>query len=194
VDILGDIALARPGDLCPRCGQPLEAVRGVEMGHVFKLGTKYSEVFDATFLDKDGVPKPLVMGCYGIGLERLMAVAVEQNHDDKGIIWPPAIAPYQIYLCALGMDNPAVAQAAEQLYTELESHGLEVLFDDRLESPGVKFNDADLIGLPLRLTVSARTLKAESVEARLRWQKEALLLPRAQVLAQVQTLLQQAVN
>jgi prolyl-tRNA synthetase len=192
VDILGDIALARSGDLCPRCGQPLEAVRGVEMGHVFKLGTKYSEVFGATFLDKDGVPKPLVMGCYGIGLERLMAVAVEQNHDDKGIVWPPAIAPYQIHLCALGMDNPAVAQAAEQLYAELEAHGLEVLFDDRLESPGIKFNDADLIGLPLRLTVSARTLKVESVEARLRWQKEAVLLPRAEVLVQVQTLLQQA--
>jgi prolyl-tRNA synthetase len=132
------------------------------------------------------------MGCYGIGLERLMAVAVEQNHDDKGIIWPPAIAPYQIHLCALGMDNPVVAQAAEQLYAELEAHGLEVLFDDRLESPGVKFNDADLIGLPQRLTVSARTLKAESVEARLRWQKEAVLLPRAEVLAQVQALLQQA--
>jgi prolyl-tRNA synthetase len=120
-----------------------------------------------------------------------MAVAVEQNHDDKGIIWPPAIAPYQIHLCALGMDNPAVAQAAEQIYAELVAHGLEVLFDDRLESPGVKFNDADLIGLPLRLTVSARTLKAESVEARLRRQKEAMLLPRAQVLAQVPTLLQQ---
>ena len=117
------------------------------------------------------------MGCYGIGLGRLLAAAIEQNHDDKGIIWPLAIAPYHIYLCPLYLENPQVATTAEKLYTELEAQNLEVLFDDRQESPGVKFNDADLLGIPLRVTISPRSLEKNSVEIKLRSEKQAQLVP-----------------
>ena len=151
-----DIATARQGDPCPRCGEALRAQRGIEVGHIFKLGTVYSEKMGATFLDREGVAKPIIMGCYGIGIGRLMAAAIEQNNDEKGIIWPLPIAPYQVHLVALSPDSPQVGEAAEKLYEELQAAGLEVLFDDRLESPGVKFNDADLLGMPLRLTVSPR--------------------------------------
>jgi len=120
---------------------------------------------------------PIVMGCYGIGLGRLLAAAIEQNHDDKGIIWPMSIAPYHIYLCPLYPENPQVATAAENLYAELEAEGLEVLFDDRKESPGVKFNDADLLGIPIRVTISPRTLEADSAEVKKRSEKEPQLLP-----------------
>jgi prolyl-tRNA synthetase len=117
------------------------------------------------------------MGCYGIGLGRLLAAAIEQNHDEKGIIWPAQIAPYQIYLCPLYPDNPEVAATVERLYRELETAGWEVLFDDRLESPGVKFNDADLLGIPIRITISPRTLEKGSVEIKLRIEKKAQLVP-----------------
>jgi prolyl-tRNA synthetase len=141
------------------------------VGHVFKLGTFLSEKLGAYFLDKDGSNKPCIMGCYGIGVGRLLAAAVEQNHDDKGILWPVPIAPYEVYLCALKVEDANVMQAAEKIYSDLTAAGIDVLFDDREESPGVKFNDADLIGIPLRIVVSARTLKNNSVE--LKWRKEA---------------------
>jgi len=177
VDLMADIALARPGDGCPRCGGELLSRNGIEVGHIFKLGTFLSEKLGAYFLDKDGVSRPIVMGCYGIGLGRLMAAAVEQNHDDKGIIWPLPIAPYQVHLCALRLEEPQVAEAAEKLYNELTADGLEVLYDDRSESAGVKFNDADLIGIPIRLTVSPRTLQNQSVEVKWRREKQAEMLP-----------------
>ncbi len=148
-DLMTDIAQARAGDGCPRCGSKLLSTRGIEVGHVFKLGTFLSEKLGAFFIDQSGVSHPIVMGCYGIGLDRLLAAAIEQNHDDKGIIWPLSIAPYHIYLCPLYLENPKVAAAAEKVYSELEAQGLEVLFDDRNESPGVKFNDADLLGIPI---------------------------------------------
>jgi len=170
VDVMADIARARKGDACTRCGKELSTERGIEVGHVFKLGTFLSEKLGAFFLDKDGVNKPCIMGCYGIGVGRLLAAAVEQNNDDKGIIWPVPIAPYQVYLCALKIEDTNVMQAAEKLYNELTAAGIEVLFDDREESPGVKFNDADLIGIPLRIVISARTLKNNGVE--LKWRKE----------------------
>ncbi len=170
VDLIADIAMARPGDSCIKCGGVLLSSRGIEVGHVFKLGTFLSEKLRAYFLDKDGNSKPIIMGCYGIGLGRLLAAAVEQNHDDKGIIWPIAIAPYHIYLCPLRMENPEVASVAEKLYQDFMAAKLEVLYDDRHESPGVKFNDADLLGIPLRLTVSPRTLEKESVE--LKWRND----------------------
>ena len=141
------------------------------MGHVFKLGTFLSERLGAYYLDKDGASKPIIMGCYGIGVGRLLAAAVEQNHDEKGIIWPLPIAPYQVCLCPLKIEDANVMVAAEAIYTELCAANIEVLFDDRPESPGVKFNDADLIGIPLRIVVSARTLKSDSVE--LKWRKDA---------------------
>ncbi len=161
--IVADIAMARPGHKC-QCGGDLTAVRGIEVGHIFKLLTRYSEKFEAVYTDEKGAVKPDIMGCYGMGVSRLMAAAVEQNHDDKGIIWPVPIAPYHVHLCALYREGTKVAEAAEKLYADLQSAGIEVLFDDRQESPGVKFNDADLIGVPFRVTVSARTLEKDSVE------------------------------
>ena len=124
------------------------------MGHVFKLGTFFSESLGAYYSDQEGRQKPIVMGCYGIGVGRLMAAAMEQNHDEHGIVWPHPIAPYHVHICALSLDRPGVAEAADQLYDSLQTAGLEVLYDDRDESPGVKFNDADLLGIPVRLTVS----------------------------------------
>jgi prolyl-tRNA synthetase len=182
VDIIADIATARPGDICTKCNGELLAQQGIEVGHIFKLGIFLSERLGASFLDQDGISRPIIMGCYGIGVGRLLAAAVEQNHDEKGIIWPLAIAPYQIYLCALNMDNPDVAEAAERLYHDLGNANLEVLFDDREESAGVKFNDADLVGIPLRLTISPRTLKNQSVEIKWRREKQSELLPLQQEL------------
>ena len=177
VDLMLDIAKAQTGHGCPRCGASLDSTRGIEVGHIFKLGTLFSETMDAFFLDQRGEQKPIVMGCYGIGVGRMLAAAVEQNHDDNGIIWTPPIAPYQVYLCTLGMDNPEVAESAESLYAGLEAEGIEVLFDDRLESPGVKFNDADLLGIPLRVVISSRTLKSQSMEIKWRVEKEGQLVP-----------------
>ena len=177
VDVMADIARARAGDTCSKCGKELSAQRGIEVGHVFKLGTFLSERLGAYFLDKDGTNKPCIMGCYGIGVGRLLAAAVEQNNDDKGILWPVPIAPYQVYLCALKVEDTNVMQAAEKLYSELTAAGIEVLFDDREESPGVKFNDADLIGIPLRIVISARTLKSNSVELKWRKEQQAQILP-----------------
>jgi len=179
VALLADIAMVREGDLCPGCRKPLRLTRGVELGHIFKLGTKYSEALGAAFLDKDGQKKPLVMGCYGIGMGRLLAAVIEESHDEKGIIWPPEIAPYQIHLVALDIGQAEVSEAAEGLYGALLARGYEVLYDDREESPGVKFNDADLIGLPLRLTVSRRTLEVGGVEVKRRDEEssEVLELP-----------------
>jgi len=171
VDVLVDIAMAREGDQCPKCNGKLGSQQGIEVGHIFKLGIFLSERLGAYYLDKDGASKPIIMGCYGIGVGRLLAAAVEQNHDDKGIIWPLPIAPFQVCICPLKIEDNAIMQAAENLYSELMSAGIEVLLDDRPESPGVKFNDADLVGIPLRIVISARTLKTNSVE--LKWRKDA---------------------
>jgi prolyl-tRNA synthetase len=179
VDLLQDIAKAKAGDGCPNCGAKLASVRGIEVGHIFKLGTALSEKLGARFLDESGVSKPIVMGCYGIGVGRMLAAAIEQNHDDKGIIWPLPIAPYQVHICGLFMDNPRVIEAADGLYKDLVDRGIEVLFDDRLESPGVKFNDADLIGIPFRVTVSPRTLEGQNVEFKRRTEKKAQIMPLA---------------
>jgi len=176
-DILADIATARPGDKCPRCDGKLASTHGIEVGHVFKLGTFLSERLEAFYIDEKGASRPVVMGCYGIGLGRLLAAAIEQNHDDKGIIWPMPIAPYHIYLCPLYRDDTEVAAVADSLYEKLEAEGLEVIFDDREESPGVKFNDADLLGIPFRVTVSPRTLEKNSVELKRRSEKDSELIP-----------------
>ncbi|MEE9399589.1 MAG: proline--tRNA ligase [Dehalococcoidales bacterium] len=176
-DIVADIARARAGEGCPRCGAKLSSINGIEAGHIFKLGTFLSESLGALFIDEKGASHPIVMGCYGIGLGRLMAAAVEQSHDDKGIIWQLPIAPYHIYLCPLYREGSRVAEVAENLYAGLEDEGLEVLFDDREETPGVKFNDADLLGIPIRVTVSPRTLETDSIEIKRRSEKESQLLP-----------------
>ncbi len=189
VDIITDIARARAGDACPRCGAKLSSTRGIEVGHVFKLGTFLSEKLGAFFVDANGISHPVVMGCYGIGLGRLLAAAIEQNHDDKGIIWPMSIAPYHIHLCPLYRENSRVATVAENLYADLQAQGLEVLFDDRSESPGVKFNDADLLGIPIRVTVSPRTLEKNSVEVKLRSKKESEIVPLEGMAARLKELI-----
>ena len=189
IDLLADIATARPGDGCPKCNGKLKSSRGIEVGHVFKLGTFLSEKLGAFFLDQNGVSQSIIMGTYGIGLGRLMAAAVEQNHDDKGIIWPVTIAPYHIYLCPLRLENTDVAETAENLYQNLTRKNFEVLFDDRDESPGVKFNDADLLGIPLRLTISPRTLESQSIEVKWRKEKQTELLPLKGITTSIKELL-----
>jgi len=184
-DILTDIALARPGDPCPNCAGPMTDRRGIEMGHVFKLGTIYSEKMGATFLDQDGSVKPAVMGCYGMGVGRILAAAIEANHDERGIIWPLSLAPYQVHLVGLTLDRPDVRDAAERLYDDLRAAGLDVLYDDREESAGVKFNDADLLGMPLRVTISPRTLEKQSVEVKPRAHPHADLVPLARAVSDV---------
>jgi prolyl-tRNA synthetase len=165
IDLYADVRTVQPGEPCPECGAALEVVRAIEVGHIFKLGTKYSEALGARFLDEHGHERPIVMGSYGIGVERIIAAFIEQNHDEHGICWIPAIAPYHVHLLALGIErSDAVRQHSDELYSSLWAAGVEVLYDDREESAGVKFNDADLLGLPLQLIVSARGLEAGTVE------------------------------
>lgn len=159
------------------------------MGHVFKLGTFLSERLGASFLDKDGTSKPIIMGTYGIGLGRLLAAAVEQNNDEKGILWPLPIAPYHLYLCPIKAEDTKVMETSEKLYSELTAAGIEVLFDDRQESPGIKFNDADLIGIPLRVVVSPRTLQSNSVEVKWRREKQSQIMPLEGLVAALQAML-----
>jgi prolyl-tRNA synthetase len=192
IDLIADIAIARSGDDCPKCNGKLKSSHGIEVGHVFKLGIFYSEKMGASFLDQNGESHPIIMGTYGIGLGRLLAAAVEQNHDDKGIIWPAAIAPYHAYLCPLRLENPEIAETAEKLYKDLTSKNVEVLFDDRNDSPGVKFNDADLLGIPLRLTISPRTMESQSVEVKWRNEKQTQLLPLEGLASKIKGLLRKA--
>lgn len=186
VDDLIDIALAQPGQMCSHCGQALEATRGVEVGHIFKLGTFYSETLGALYLDQDGRQQPIIMGCYGIGVGRLLAAAIEQNHDEKGMIFPGPVAPYQVHLVGLNLNDETVSAAADQLYRELWDLGVETLYDDRVDqTPGVKFNDADLLGLPLRLVVSPRNLNSGMVELKGRRDEEAEQIARGDVIEEV---------
>ena len=186
VDILTDISLAQEGQGCVHCGASLECIRGIEVGHIFKLGTFFSETLGAYYLERDGQQCPIIMGCYGIGVGRLLAAAIEQNHDDKGIIFPAPIAPYHVHLVGLNLTDASVAQAADEMYRQLWEQGIETLYDDRSEeAAGVKFNDADLLGLPVRLVVSPRTLKQESVEVKARQDKEATMAPLGEVAGKI---------
>jgi prolyl-tRNA synthetase len=180
-DIVADIALARPGDACGRCGVPFESKRGIEMGHIFKLGTRYSEKMDATFLDAEGKTQHAIMGCYGIGTSRLVQGVIEANHDERGIVWPRSLAPFDVHLVGLGLDRPEIAEKVDAVYASLTDGGLDVLYDDRHDaSAGVKFNDADLIGLPLRITLSPRSLEKDSIEVKRRDAAESELIPYAE--------------
>ena len=186
VDLLTDIALAQPGQVCAKCGGTLQATRGVEVGHIFKLGTFFSETLGANYLDAEGRNLPITMGCYGIGVGRLLAAAIEQNHDDRGIVFPHPIAPYQAHLVGLNLSNEEVAAAGEELYQQLNAAGVETLYDDRTDqAAGVKFNDADLLGLPVRLVISPRNLGNGVVEVRGRQEEEAELVPLAEVVEAV---------
>jgi prolyl-tRNA synthetase len=176
VDEFADIRLAQEGDLCPRCPGRLQISRGIEVGHIFKLGTKYSEALGATYLDLEGKERPLVMGCYGIGVGRTAAAAIEQNHDDNGIIFPFAIAPFHVLILPVNNKDAEIMKAAEEIYGTLLEKGAEVLLDDRDERPGVKFKDADIIGIPLRLTVGEKNLKHGKVEIKARSSGEVTLV------------------
>lgn len=174
---VADIATVREGDPCPVTGQPLLMKRGIEVGNIFQLGTKYSKPMNCNYLDKDGKSHPMIMGCYGIGVGRTMASVVEDSHDDYGPVWPMSIAPYQIQLCALNPDKDGVRAAAEKLYAELTDAGVEVLFDDRGEKAGFMFSEADLIGIPFRVIISPKSLAQDNAEFKLRTSRDAELLP-----------------
>jgi prolyl-tRNA synthetase len=190
VDLWGDFRAAVAGDACPRCaGGRFEVWRGIEVGHIFKLGTKYSEAMGATFQDEKGQEHPMIMGCYGIGIERTVAAAIEQNHDKDGIIFPMAIAPFQVIVLCIQPDQPHVVRASESLYEELLEARVEALLDDREERPGSKFKDADLIGIPLRVNVGARMLKEGKVELRHRATGQVELLSPERVCARVREII-----
>jgi prolyl-tRNA synthetase len=166
--VVADIAAAGEGDACPNCGAALRTSRGVEVGNIFKLGTRYTDALGATFLDKDGQAKPVIMGSYGIGSGRLLACVAEHHRDADGLRWPISVAPYHVHLVLLPDAGGNTAAVADQLYADLQAVGLEVLYDDRDERPGVKFKDADLMGMPLRVTVSERSLKQGGIELKRR--------------------------
>jgi prolyl-tRNA synthetase len=191
--IFADFRLAATGDPCPRCDAgSLEIYRGIEVGQVFYLGTKYSEAMGATYLDAEGRERPIEMGCYGIGISRMVAAAIEQNHDANGIIWPLSIAPFQVLLLPINYKDRAIREAADQLYRELEERGVEVLLDDRDERPGVKFKDADLIGVPLRVTIGAKGLEKGYLELRWRRDGKSDEIPLAGGAERIETILKQA--
>jgi prolyl-tRNA synthetase len=176
-DIVADITAAQEGDGCPRCGSELRSVRGIEVGNIFRLGTHFSRALNSTYLDQDGETRPIVMGSYGIGSGRLLACVAEEHHDEAGLTWPISVAPYSVSLISLS----GAEDQAEAVLEQLANAGIEVLFDDRQESAGVKFNDADLIGLPLRVTVSNRSLRQGGVEIKSRQAGEARIVPLGEV-------------
>ncbi len=171
VEVWADIVSVAPGDPCPRCGMPLSIDRGIEVGHVFQLGTKYSEALDARYVDEKGEQHPMVMGSYGIGVSRVLAAVAEEHHDEHGLAWPAALAPYAVHLIAVpgrGDQGAAVIAEAERVYEELRAQGIDVLFDDRDASPGVKFADADLVGVPVQLVVGAKGVGRGVIERKVR--------------------------
>ncbi|MGR0481205.1 MAG: proline--tRNA ligase [Candidatus Electronema sp. V4] len=183
--LTGDLRQVTADDRCPLCGSALRLTEGIEVGHIFKLGTKYSAAMNATFQDTDGQEKVMIMGCYGIGVSRVVAAAIEQNHDANGIIFPLPLAPFQVILLNLDLKNTAITAAAEQLHNELEAAGVEVLYDDRDERPGSKFKDADLLGIPYRVTVGKGVEKDGTVELRARRSGETVMLPLAQAATEI---------
>ncbi len=189
IDAWGDLRTVRPGDLCRKCQQPLEVNKALEIGHIFKLGSRYSEIMGAHVLDSDGNRAPIIMGSYGIGVERLLAAIAELSHDRSGLIWPLAVAPFQVVITPVNTKDVELMNASEKIYAELEAAGVEVLFDDRDERAGVKFNDADLIGIPLRITVGKK-IAQNIVELFTRATKTARDLPTDAIVEAVrQTLL-----
>jgi len=177
VDQFGDLRVITPADRCPRCGRPIEFGRGIEVGHIFKLGTKYSQALNAVFLNREGKESPIIMGCYGIGVGRTVAAAIEQNHDADGIVFPIPIAPFEVTILPLQMHDLEVMEAADTIHEGLTGAGIDTLLDDRDERPGFKFNDADLLGIPIRVTVGAKGLKNGQVEIKLRSETETRFVP-----------------
>ena len=189
-----DLRQITAADPCPRCGAALEFLRGIEVGHVFKLGYKYSQAMQATFLDANGQEQPMYMGCYGIGVSRIVAAAIEQNHDADGIIFPVPLAPFHVLLIPIASQDQQTMATAETLYQDLTAAGLEVLFDDRDERPGVKFKDGDLLGIPFRVVLGPKTLAQNAAEVRCRRTKQMELLPLASLVPELQQRVQAAVQ
>ena len=189
--IVAPIRLITKDDVCPECHSPLEYSKGIEVGQVFKLGTKYSESLQATYLDQNGRPNAMVMGCYGIGVSRTLAATIEQYHDENGIIWPRAIAPFEVVIVPINAKDEALMSTSTSIYDTLLNNKVDVLLDDRKDRAGVKFKDADLIGYPLRITVSKNTLDSNEVEIRIRKTGEAINCPIGEVSSKVQELLSQ---
>ncbi len=187
-ELVGDLRRITPDDGCPVCGGKLSLTEGIEVGHIFKLGTNYSTALKATFQDRDGTEKPFVMGCYGIGVSRVVAAAIEQNHDKNGIIFPLPLAPFQVIVLNLGLKDTSISEAAEQLYRDLQARGLEVLLDDRDERPGSKFKDADLLGIPYRATVGKTFKKDGMIELRLRASGETIMFSLAEAAAAIEAM------
>jgi prolyl-tRNA synthetase len=186
-----DIRKFTPGDHCPLCGEETRLDKGIEVGHTFKLGTKYSKVMGATFLDDQGREKEIVMGCYGIGVGRTVAAAIEQYYDQNGIIFPMPIAPFQVLILPVNIKMELLKETAEQLYQTLSDNSIEVLYDDREETPGVKFKDADLIGIPLRVTLGEKNLKKGLVEIKKRRTGEIFLVKKEEVLSKIKEMIDQ---
>lgn len=187
--VVADIRMIKAGDICPRCGGEIKMTRGIEAGQVFTLGTKYSEALHATFLDENGREKPMQMGCYGIGVGRTMAAAVEQNNDEHGIIWPKAIAPFEVVVVPVNAKNAEQLEIAEYIYAELKKAGVDVLIDDRKDRAGVKFKDADLIGYPLRITVGPKAVNEDAVELKIRKSGEDFVVSKAEAAVKAMELL-----
>jgi len=188
---VGDFKNAVEGDPCPDCGGMMRALRGIEVGHIFKLGTKYSDALQAFYRNREGEEKPFVMGCYGMGVTRTMAAAVEQNHDDNGIIWPMPIAPYQVIIIPVNVQKDDQMQAAAKIYQQLSDMGLEVVWDDRDERAGVKFKDADLIGIPIKVTIGPKALQENQVEVKKRWETAVARVEITSVADYVQTIVKE---
>ncbi len=184
-DKWADVRNATAGDACPHCGETMMIRNAIEVGHVFKLGTKYTEALGANYLDADGSLKPIIMGCYGIGVNRIVAGLAETSYDESGMIWPVAMAPYEVDVCPVKVTDEASVAAAEKLHDELEAAGVEVILDDRDQRAGVKFKDSDLIGFPIRITIGTKGLAEGKVEVKWRWEKDAQLVPVESAAAQV---------
>jgi len=184
-----DLRKIKPGDLCPKCQKTLTFSRGIEVGHTFKLGTKYSQAMKATFLDAQGKEQYFIMGCYGIGVSRIVAAAIEQNHDEDGIIWSPSIAPYQILIILVNSNDPKIATLSENIYQKLQEIGYEVLLDDRNERAGIKFKDADLIGIPVRIVISEKNLSLGKVEVKKRSESKIAYIPLDNLVSEIKKFL-----
>jgi len=189
VEAFADLRVVEKNDLCPRCGGDLQFARGIEVGHVFKLGTKYSKPLKATYLDKDGVEKTMIMGCYGIGIGRTVAACIEQNNDKDGIIWPMPLAPYQVIVTPVNVKEDEIWRAAAKVYVDLLAEDIEVILDERDERAGVKFKDADLIGIPLRITVGKKNLVQGNVELKIRKSGETKICPREKIVSEIKKII-----
>ena len=194
VDAFADFRVITDKDKCPRCGGSIKFARGIEVGHVFKLGTKYSKAMKAVYLDKDGQEKIMIMGCYGIGIGRTVAAGIEQNYDENGIVWPMPLAPYHVIITPVNVNEKNIMDVAENLYNSIKALGIDVIFDDRDERAGVKFKDAELIGIPLRITIGQKNLSQGNVELKIRKTGENKLYSLQEIVQKIKQIIEQELN